>query len=103
MFRHYSKCGRINNGIKNVKRIIDWSKRKNISDSDLKNHLVRYPNGTFVNVGTILAHVRKGNADAKKFADNLKGHDAIAYVELDRRTMIADAVNKIKEDKKQEA
>ncbi|RGW85209.1 ERF family protein [Lactobacillus amylovorus] len=97
------KPGRPNNGTKNVKRTIDWSKPKNISNSDLKNHLVRYPNGTFVNVGTILAHVRKGNADAKKFADNLKGHDAIAYVELDRRTMIADAVNKIKEEKKQEA
>lgn len=98
-----SQPGRPNDGTKNVKKTIDWSKPKNISNSDLKNHLVRYPNGTFVKVETILAHVRKGNADAKKFADNLKGHDAIAYVELDRRTMIADAVNKLKEDKKREA
>lgn len=97
------KPGRPNNGTKNVKKTIDWSKPKNISNSDLKNHLVKYPGGTFVNIGTILAHVRAGNADAKKFVNTLKGNDAVAYVELDRRTMIADAVNKIKEEKKQEA
>lgn len=97
------KPGRPNNGTKNVKRTIDWSKPKNISNSDLKNHLVKYPGGTFVNIGTILTHVRAGNADAKKFVNTLKGNDAVAYVELDRRTMIADTVNKIKEDKKQEA
>ena len=90
-------------GTKNVKKVIDWSKPKNISSQDLKNHLVKYPGGTFVNIGTILAHVRAGNADAKKFVNTLKGNDAIAYVELDRRTMIADTVNKIKEEKKQEA
>lgn len=90
-------------GTKNVKKVIDWSHPKKISNQDLKNHLVKYPGGTFVNIGTILAHVRAGNADAKKFVNTLKGNDAVAYVELDRRTMIADAVNKIKEDKKQEA
>ena len=98
-----TRPNRSNNGTKKVQKVIDWSNPKKISTSDLKNHLVKYPNGTFVNIETILTHVRAGNAEAKKFADSLKGHDSTAYVELDRRTMIADAMNQIKGEKKQEA
>lgn len=72
---------------KPTKKAPNWSKPETVSDESLQNYTVNYTNGKPVLLKTILKHVREGNEAAKKFADSLKGNDATAYVELDKRTM----------------
>lgn len=91
-----------NDDVKQVAKVIDWSQPSKININDLRNHVVKYPNGMAVTIETVLKHVRKGNENAKKFADSLKGNDQIAYIELDKRTL-QEAMDKISDQQKQEA
>lgn len=68
--------------------MIDWKKPETISTEYLENYSVKYLNGSMIQLKFIVPHAHgktTTNKKVKDFVDTLKGKDAVAYMELDKR------------------
>lgn len=68
--------------------MIDWKKPETISTEYLENYSVKYLNGSMIQLKFIVPHAHGKTTTDKKvkdFVDTLKGKDAVAYMELDKR------------------